>query len=163
MSSFQEAKIIIKNNSGSLRNQTLYIISELSPKCLKDLGIFNWYFTFLKFKKIFLLEINPLSVSFFFASIFSHPGGCRQPCLLLLIVYFAVQKLLSLIKAPFAYFCLYFHYLDGESKKILLWFMSKSVMPMFSFKNFIVSGLIFRSLIHLSLLLHKVLESFLTI
>ena len=31
---------------------------------------------------------------------------------------------------------------------MLLWFMAKSIMPMFSFRNFIVSGLIFRSLIH---------------
>ena len=31
---------------------------------------------------------------------------------------------------------------------ILLWFMSKSVLPMFSSKSLIVSGLTFRSLIH---------------
>ena len=30
----------------------------------------------------------------------------------------------------------------------MLQFMSKSVLPMFSFRSFIVSGLIFRSLIH---------------
>ena len=39
--------------------------------------------------------------------------------------------------------------LGGGSKKILLWFMSKSVFPMFSSKSFIVSGLTFKSLIHL--------------
>ena len=33
-------------------------------------------------------------------------------------------------------------------KKILLWFMSKSVLPMFSSKSFIISGLTLRSLIH---------------
>ena len=38
--------------------------------------------------------------------------------------------------------------LGGGSGKILLWFMSESVQPMLSFKSFIVSGLIFRSLIH---------------
>ena len=37
--------------------------------------------------------------------------------------------------------------LGGESK-ILLQFMLKSVLPMFSSKHFIVSGLTFRSLIH---------------
>ena len=31
---------------------------------------------------------------------------------------------------------------------ILLWFMSESVLPMFSSRSFIVSGLTFRSLIH---------------
>ena len=36
---------------------------------------------------------------------------------------------------------------DG-SKKILLRFMSKTVLPMFSSKSFILSGLTFRSLIH---------------
>ena len=36
----------------------------------------------------------------------------------------------------------------GGSKKILLWFMSKSILPMFSSKSFIVSSLTFRSLIH---------------
>ena len=33
-------------------------------------------------------------------------------------------------------------------KKILVQFMSKSILPMFSFKSFIVSSLMFRSLIH---------------
>ena len=35
-----------------------------------------------------------------------------------------------------------------DPKKILLRFMSKSVLPMFSSRSFIVSGLTFRSLIH---------------
>jgi len=43
---------------------------------------------------LFILEINPLSVSF--AIIFSHPEGCFFT---LLIVSFAVQKLLSLIRS----------------------------------------------------------------
>ena len=38
--------------------------------------------------------------------------------------------------------------LGGGSKKILLRFMSERVLPMFSSKSFIVSNLIFRSLIH---------------
>ena len=39
--------------------------------------------------------------------------------------------------------------LGGGSKKILLCFMSKSVLPMFSSKSLTVPSLIFRSLIHL--------------
>ena len=35
-----------------------------------------------------------------------------------------------------------------NSKKILVRFMSKSVLPMFSFNSSIVSGVTFRSLIH---------------
>ena len=38
--------------------------------------------------------------------------------------------------------------LGGILKKILLCFMSETVMPVFSSKSFIVSGLTFRSLIH---------------
>ena len=38
--------------------------------------------------------------------------------------------------------------LGGGFKKILLRFMSKSVLPTFSSKNFIVSGITFRSLTH---------------
>ena len=35
-----------------------------------------------------------------------------------------------------------------SQKKILLRFMSKSALPMFSSKSFVVSGLTFKSLIH---------------
>ena len=42
---------------------------------------------------------------------------------------------------PFVYFCFYFHYSRGGSEKILLWFMSESVLPVFSSENFVVSGL----------------------
>ena len=45
-------------------------------------------------------------------------------------------------------FLFLFSLLWEGSKKILLWFMSKSILPMFSYRSFIVSGLIFRSLIH---------------
>ena len=49
--------------------------------------------------------------------------------------------------------------LGGVSKKILLWFMSKSVFPVFSSKNFIVSSLTFRSLIHFEFIfVHSVTE-----
>ena len=43
---------------------------------------------------LYILEINPLSVSF--AMIFSHSEGCFFT---LLIVYFVVQKLLNLIRS----------------------------------------------------------------
>ena len=43
--------------------------------------------------------------------------------------------------------------LGGGSKKILLQFISKCVLAIFSSRSFIVSGLKFRSLIHLSLFL----------
>ena len=48
---------------------------------------------------------------------------------------------------PICSFLLLFS-LGDRSKKILLWFMSKSGMPMFSSRSFIISSLTFRSLIH---------------
>ena len=49
----------------------------------------------------------------------------------------------------FVYFFVFiFITLGGGSKKILLQFMSKNVLPMSSSKSFIVSSLTFRSLIH---------------
>ena len=65
---------------------------------------------------------------------------------ILFMVSFVVQKLLSLIKSHLFIF-LIFITLGGGSEKILLWFMSESVLPMFSFTSLIVSSLIFRSLI----------------
>ena len=93
---------------------------------------------------LYILEINPLSV-FSFAIIFSHSEGCLFTSL---IVSFAVQKLLSLIRSHLFTFVFIFITLGGGSERILLWFVSLSVLPMFSSKNFIVSGLTFRSLIH---------------
>ena len=94
---------------------------------------------------LYILEINPLSIVSF-ANIFSHSECCL---FILFMVSFAVQKLLSFIRSYLFIFVFIFIILGGGSKKILLWFMSKSVFPMFSSKSFIVSGLTFRSLIHL--------------
>ena len=71
------------------------------------------------------------------------------------MVSFAVQKLLSLIKSHLFIFVFISITLRGGSKKILLWFMSKSIFPMFSSKSFIVSGLTFKPLIHLEFFLCK--------
>ena len=74
-----------------------------------------------------ILEINPLSVVSF-ANIFSHSEDCP---FVLFMVSFAVQKLLSLIKSHWFIFVFISVTLVGGSKKILLWFMSKSVFPVF--------------------------------
>ena len=62
------------------------------------------------------------------------------------ILSFAVQK--NLIMSHLFHFVFIFISLGGGSLRILLWFMSPSVLPMFSSKSFIVSGLTFRSLTH---------------
>uniref|UniRef100_A0A8C9BHT2 Uncharacterized protein n=1 Tax=Phocoena sinus TaxID=42100 RepID=A0A8C9BHT2_PHOSS len=93
----------------------------------------------------YILGINPLSVVSF-ANIFSHSEGCL---FVFFMVSLAVQKLLSLIKPRLFIFVFTSITQGGGSKKILLWFMSKSGFPMFSSKSFIVSSLTFKSLIHL--------------
>ena len=75
-------------------------------------------------------------------------NGIRIVHSILFMVFFAVQKLLSLIRSHLFIFVFIFITLGSGSKKILLRFKSKSVLLMFSSKSFIVSGLIFRSLIH---------------
>ena len=57
---------------------------------------FDWVVFFLALSCmscLYILEVNPLSVSF---AIFSHSEGCLFT---LLAVFFAVQKLLSLIRS----------------------------------------------------------------
>ena len=86
---------------------------------------------------------------------------CRSHCLqifspilwvvfiILFMVSFAVQKLLSLIRShPFVFFFLISITVRGGLNKILLWFMSKSVLPVCSSRSFIASSLSFRCLIY---------------
>uniref|UniRef100_A0A8D1XTP3 Uncharacterized protein n=1 Tax=Sus scrofa TaxID=9823 RepID=A0A8D1XTP3_PIG len=68
------------------------------------------------------------------------------------MVSFAVQKLINLIRSHLFIFFLISITLGGGSKRISLQFMSKRVLPVFSSKSGIVSGLTFRSLIHFELI-----------
>ena len=65
---------------------------------------------------LYILEINPLLVVSF-VIIFSHSEGCLFT---LLIVSFAVQKLLSLIRSHLFTFVFIFITLGGGSERILL-------------------------------------------
>ena len=93
---------------------------------------------------LYIFEINSLSVASF-AIIFSHSEDCLFT---LLIVSFVVQKLLILIRSHLFIFAFISNILGGGSYRILLWFMLENILPMFSSRSFIVSGLTFRSLIH---------------
>ena len=73
-----------------------------------------------------------------FANIFSHPEDCF---FILFMISFVVQKFLSLIRSHLFIFVFIFVTLGGGLKKILLRFMSKGVLPMFSSKNFIYPAL----------------------
>ena len=93
---------------------------------------------------LYILNINPLLV-ISFANIFSH----SVDFFVLSMVSFTVQKLLSLVRSHQFNFAFFSFALGVWSKKLLLQFISKSVLPVFFFsRSFMVSGLIFRSLIH---------------
>ena len=69
------------------------------------------------------------------------------------MVSFAVQKVFNLIRLHLFIFVFISITLgDRLKKKIFLQLLSESVLPMFSSKSFIVSGLTFRSLIHFELI-----------
>ena len=107
-----------------------------------------------------MLEINPLLV-ISFANTLSHSVGCL---FILLMISLALQKLLNLIRSHLFTFAFISFALGNRSRKILLPFMSKSVLPVFSSRIFMVLGLTFRSLIHFesffSMIWENVLISF---
>ena len=80
-----------------------------------------------------------------FANMFSQAVGCL---FILFMVSFAEQKLLNLTRSYLFIFVLISITLEDRSKKILLQCMSKSLLPTFSPRNFIVSYVTFRSLLH---------------
>ena len=81
---------------------------------------------------LYMLDIHSLSI-ICFANTFFHSVGCL---FILLMVSFAVQKLLSLIRSHLFIFAFVSFVLGDRSKKILLQFMSRSVLPMFFYRNF---------------------------
>ena len=91
---------------------------------------------------LYILEINPLSVTPF-TNIFCNSVGCL---LLLFMVSFVVQKVLSPICLSF----IYFPCLRRQIQKNYCYNSCQSVLCMFSFRGFMVSWLTFRSLILMS-------------
>ena len=104
---------------------------------------------------LYILEINPLSVV-----LFANISSCFVSCLFVLVASFAVQKLLNLIKSHLVMVFIFIT-IGGGLKMILLWFISKGVLPMFSSKSFVISSLTFRSLIHFEFIfVHSVRKYF---
>ena len=79
------------------------------------IGLFV-FLTLSYMSRLCLLEINPLS-AISFAIVFSHSEGCL---LIMFIVSFAVQKLLSLMKSPLFIFVYISITLGEGSQRILL-------------------------------------------
>ena len=117
-----------------------------SPTVSTQLGCFLFYMEF--YELFVILQINSLLVASF-ANIFSHSVCCLFSSF---IVSFAVQKLLILIRSHLFVFIFISITLGDEPQKILLWFLSKGVVPLLSSKSFIVSSLTFWSLIHFDFL-----------
>ena len=93
---------------------------------------------------LYILKIKPFSVTSF-ANIFYQSEGCL---FVLFMVSLAVQKIISLIRSHLFTFAFISVALGNWPKKILVWFMSENVSPLFSFRSFMVSCLIFKSLSH---------------
>ena len=100
-------------------------------------------FIFLELCCIYIFEISCLSVASF-AIIFSHSEGCLFT---LLIASFVVQKLLILIRSHLFIFA-FISSILGVGHRGSSCDLCQSVLPMFSSRTFIVSDLMFRSLIH---------------
>ena len=81
---------------------------------------------------------------------FSHSVCCL---FILFMISFAVQKLFSVMKPHLFIFFFVFPAWGDIFDKILLWAMSKILLPMFSSRIFMVSGLIFQSFIHFEFIL----------
>ena len=102
---------------------------------------------FVCFSLLLSLVLNCMSCLYVLeiASIFSQSVGYL---FIVFMVYFAVQKLLSLIRSYLLTLAFASFALGGWPKKTLLWPMSEKVCPMFSSRSFTVSGLMFKSLSH---------------
>ena len=82
---------------------------------------------------LYILYINPLLVALF-ANVLSHSIGCL---FILLMISFAVQKILSLIRSHLFIFAFISFALGDWSKKTLLRFISENALPVFSSRSFI--------------------------
>ena len=106
---------------------------------------------------LYILKVNTLSVaSFANIDISSQSIGCLFT---LFMIFFAVQKLLSLTKS-YHLFIFFFisNVLGDRSKNMLLWFMLNNVLSTFPSRSFLYLVLHLGLKSILSLFLHTVLE-----
>ena len=91
---------------------------------------------------LYIFKVTPYQI--LFANIFCHLAG---DLFMLLMVSFAMQSLFSLMSLLFIFAVLSLAW-GNISKQKLLRVMTESLLPMFSSRSFLVSGLTFKSLIH---------------
>ena len=119
-------------------------------KCLfKSFAYFSiGLFDFLEWSRVssfYILEIKPLSkVSL--ADMFSHTVGSL---FILLLFSLAMQKLFNCVRSHLFILSFMSLTLGDMSVRMLLHGTSEIFLPMFSSRTFVVSRLIFKSLIHL--------------
>ena len=123
----------------------LYVLE----KCLFRSSVHFLFIYFLNIEPHELFVANSLMVALF-VNIFSHSVDCL---FILFIISFSVQKVLNWISSHLFIFFFISITLWDRSKKILVQFMSKSVLPMSSSNSSVVSSLTYRSLVHYSLFL----------
>ena len=112
--------------------------------------IFWWHWLINSFmNSLLIVDINLLS-DILLVNMFSHLVGCL---FILLIVSFAVQKLISLVSSHLFNFSFVSLAWGDISEKILLWEMSEILLPVFSSRIFMILSLTFKSLIHFEIIL----------
>ena len=97
---------------------------------------------------LYMLDITPLLV-IAFANISSHTVVCLFA---LFNSFLCCEKGFKIIRSHLFIFAFLSLTLRKRPLKILLWFISKNVLPMFSFTSFMISGLTFGSLIHFEII-----------
>ena len=96
-------------------------------------------------KSLHILDINHL-LAISFANTFSYSVGCL---FVLLMVSFAVRKILFWCSLNSSFLLLFISLARGDiSRKMLPGLKSKKLLRLFSSSSFVVSGLIFKSLIN---------------
>ena len=106
--------------------------------------IFKLFFFFLTWSYRSSLDTLDINSFYHLQTFFSFSG---LPFHLWMVV-FAGPKLSSLIRSHLFTFAIISFALGERSKKVLLQFLSKNFLPMFSSRSFMVSCLTFRSWIH---------------
>ena len=105
----------------------------------------SFFFFYIKLHELFVCFGDWSFVSCFICKYFLPFWGLSFH---IIYGFLCFPKVFKFNKPRLLIFVLIFITLKGGSKKILLRFMSNSVLPMFSSKRFIVCGFTFRSIIH---------------